>query len=156
MTEEEAQALRTQNAALQAQLTAAQNAAAERAAAERESERHAFAAALPGKVPTAQQPVWLRVWDATTQIAAPVEFAAPDGTTQRETVSQALRGLVAGLPQLVPVGEAAGGAEFAAPSGTDAGTLAREAQALMAAAARNGRSLDSAAAVAEVQARRAV
>ncbi len=158
VTEQEAAQLRAANARLQTQLAAAQAAelAAKIAAAHQSNVE--FAASLTGSVPPAQQARLVSVLDALEAAAQPVEFAAANGGSVSEPPAAALRAVLSAIPNAVPTGEAAAdkGAEFAAGSdaASDPAQLAREASALMSEAARDGRPLDSAAAVNEVIARR--
>lgn len=155
VTEEEAAALRAQNAALQAEIAASKASREEAERAARHQAHVTFAAGLTSRVPPSEHPRLVSLLDAVAQLEAPVEFAAGDGSAKQEAPAEALCALLSALPEQVPTGEAAGGAEFAAPDGADAAAIAREARALMAEAERDGRSLDSATAVATVQARRA-
>ncbi|WP_418648885.1 hypothetical protein ACNQFN_11495 [Thauera butanivorans] len=151
MSEQVIAQLREQNTALTAQLAAAQ--AARIAAAH--SQNVEFAASMTHCIPPALHSRLVAVLDALSAVEQPVSFSTGDNATASEPPAAALRAVLAGIVSPVPQGEAApgGSAEFAAPAADDPHALAQAASELMNKAAREGRTLDAASAVAQVQAR---
>lgn len=153
MSEEQIARLREQNAALTAQLAASQ--AARIADAHRQNVE--FAASMTNRIPPALHSRLVAVLDALSAVEQPVSFSAGDNATASEPPAAALRAVLGGIVATVPQGEAApaGSAEFAAPAADDPHALAQAASELMSKAALEGRTLDAASAVAQVQARAA-
>ena len=147
MTQQEIDALRKQNAELQAELKAQQE--ARREAQRKQAHRtHAdFAATLTDRIPPAEHPRVVAVLDALAEIEQPLEFAAGNGTV-KETPADALRAMLQALPVTVPAGEAAKDtADFAAPDTGDSRALAERAREVMAESASKGIIIDAATAV---------
>lgn len=140
VNEQEAAALKAENARLQAELTTARHAAELIAKNRIHDENVAFAAALvsdpkgPRLAPQHQSRV-VALLDALGSMQTEVEFSAADGKQAKEAPAAALRAVLESAAAIVPVGAVAAGAavdadpEFAAGEGAaDRAALDRKAR----------------------------
>ena len=115
VNEQEAAALKAENARLQAELTTARHAADLLAKNRIHDDNVAFAAALvtdpkgPRLAPQHQSRV-VALLDALGGMQTEVEFSAPDGKPAKEAPGAALRAVLESAAVIVPGGAAAGGA----------------------------------------------